>query len=123
MLVLARSKLTVFLGSKTNQGGEHLHWLHFVEADDLILRHLESELGSEPHERITVGLQSTGKTGARFIHHGSSNIYENGSISCLPTSSMRCPEKHNPYSLFVDRLVSRLDPRLEQCLKRRMLDW
>jgi hypothetical protein len=50
------------------------------------------------------------------VHHGRRDIFENFSVACFVTATMRCPKKDNPNSRFADGRVLRFDPSQEERL-------
>jgi len=89
---------------------EYSQWLSLIEADDLILWQLMSEIRCKSSQRIAVTLQGAEKFRAWLAQHSRRDICENLPVCCFFTTTMWCPKKDDPNSIFADRRVLRLDP-------------
>jgi hypothetical protein len=89
---------------------EYSQWLSLIEADDLILWQLMSEIRCKSSQRIAVALQRTEKFRAWLVHHSRRDICENLPVCCFVTTTMGRPKEDDPNSTFADRRVLRLDP-------------
>lgn len=87
-----------------------------METDHLIPLDLKPELGSEPHQIITIGFQGSENFGFGFVENRCCDFREHSSVVGSFATTMGCPEEDDSNSAFADVAVSSLDIGPSECL-------